>query len=458
MRNDGTVDGSNAISPRVSFNLAVDEDRKFQFRGGAGHFVGRIPWVLVSNSWGSPGIGRTGGITTLNTAATPVQPLLTYLQKDFDPKNPIGQVASATITGAAVNLIKDKLAAPSVWRGNLALDAKVPFLDSVLTLENVTTIVDQGLFIRHLNIKPTTVAADGRQLFAGSVNTAANRIHPEFSDVLKVDNVSKGGSNYLSLSLNRPMKNHWSSNFAYTIGSSKDPLMLGETVAFSLWQRNPIFNQNTPTLARSPFEIRNRVKYTLAREFEFVKKAKTTISLYYEGRTGNPYSYTYSGDANGDGQNGNDLVYVPTGLNDPVLANLPPAVAQAYMNFVNNSELKKYAGSVAPRNAFTAPWINRLDLHVAQTIPLQFRTLELEVFADFINFGVWLSKRTFGYTETITGGGDNELLSVSNFGNATYNAAGQLQMTGTAFVNPAIATPNNELSRWRMQFGVRLKF
>ena len=456
--NNSTIDGTDAISPRVSFNLALDDDRVVQVRGGAGHFVGRIPWVLVSNSWSNPGVGRTGSLATINSPATPAPTLLGYLQNGFDPKNPIGQVASATITGASINLIRHNLAAPSVWRGNLAMDAKLPFFGSVLSLEAISTVTDQGIFIRNINYKPTRLGSDGRQLFAGSVNVAANRLHPEFSDVLELSNVSKGGSTYLSLSLNRPMKNRWSYNFAYTLGNSKDPILLGETVAFSLWQRNPIFNQNEPTLARSAFEIKNRVQFALAREFEFVKKAKTTVSLYYEGRTGNPYSFTYSGDANGDGQNGNDLVYVPSGLSDPALANLTPAVAQAYMNFVNNSPLSKYAGGVAPRNAFTAPWVNRLDLHVAQTIPLYFRTAELEVFADFINFGAWLSKRTFGYTETITGGGDNELLSVANLGNATYDAAGQLRMTGTAYVAPAVATPNNELSRWRVQFGARLKF
>jgi hypothetical protein len=103
------------------------------------------------------------------------------------------------------------------------------------------------------------------------------------------------------------------------------------------------------------------------------------------------------------------------------------------------------------------PWINRLDLHVGQTIPL-FKTMELEVFADFVNFGSWFSKKIFGYTEVLPGQGDNELLTTKLFGGATYTATGQLQMTGTSFATPAIPTPNNELSRWRMQFGARLRF
>jgi hypothetical protein len=455
--NDGTVDGSNSVSPRFSFNLALDDARTIQIRGGAGHFLGRIPWVLASNSWGNPGIGRTQ-ITTLNSAATPAPTLSNYLQSSFDPKNPIGQVASATIGRPVINLMRDKLSPPAVWRSNLAVDHKLPFLDSMLSAEAVVTVVDKAIFVRDLNIRQTRTGSDGRQLFAGSVSTAANALHPEFSNVYEVSNVGRGGSAYLSMSLSRPMKNRWSYTATYTRGRSKDTLLLGETVAGSLFNRNPIFNQNTPELSRSSFEVKNRVQFNLAREFEFFKKAKTVISLLYDGRTGNPYSYVYSGDLNGDGVQANDLIYVPTGAGDPVLAGLNPAVAASYLAFIDGSPLQKYKGSIAPRNGFTVPWTNRLDLHIGQTLPLGFRNAEVEVFADFVNFGAWLSKDLFGYTETITGSGDNELLAVSNFGNATYNAAGQLQMTGAAFVAPVVATPNNELSRWRIQFGARVRF
>jgi hypothetical protein len=139
------------------------------------------------------------------------------------------------------------------------------------------------------------------------------------------------------------------------------------------------------------------------------------------------------------------------------MSSLSPAVAQAYMDYINGGLLSKYKGGIAPRHAFVMPWINRLDLHVAQIIPL-FKRAEFEVFADFINFGAWLSKDFFGYTETISGAGDNELFATALFGGAAYNAAKQLRMNATSFTTPASPTPNNELSRWRIQLGARLRF
>ncbi|MEO7413543.1 MAG: TonB-dependent receptor [Opitutaceae bacterium] len=452
--NNGNVDGASAISPRVSFNYSIDDERRLQIRGGVGHFVGRIPWVMVSNSFSNSGVGRASV-----TGLSPKPSLSNYLATDFDPKNPIGQQAVITALRPQMNLVDDELDAPSIWRGNLALDAKLPGIGSTLTIEGIHTRNDQALFIRDLNIKPRFIGLDGRQVYSGSPGTAANALHPEFSNVYGVSNISKGSTTYISFGLNRPMQNSWSYNATYTVGKAVDALPLGETTAGSQYGRNPIFNQNEPVLARSAFEVRNRVQLSVAKEFRFFRDWKTTISLYYEGRTGNPYSFTYNSDANADGVTGNDLVYIPTSISDPVFVNLSPTVAQAYMNYVDGSELAAYKGGVAPRHAFTQPWTNRLDLHFSQTIGI-YKPAELEIFADFINFGAWLSKDLFGYQEIIrSGSSDNELAVVKLFGAATYDATTrQLRMSGSTFVAPAIPTPDNELSRWRIQFGARLKF
>lgn len=455
--NDGTIDGTSSISPRVSFNYALDDSRVTQVRGGIGHFVGRIPWVMVSNSYGNSGIGRSQIGILVASPTTTVPRLTDYLRSSFDPKDPIGSVASATATRPTINFNTDKLKPPSVWRGNLAVDRRLPIFDSVLTLEVIRTEASKAMFYRDLNLRPRFVGSDGRQVFSGALSVAANALNPGFSNVYELSNTSLGASTNLAVTLNRPMKDRWSYSASYVRGTSKDAFPLGETVAGSFVNRNPVFNQNRPEVARSAFEIRDRVQLSLAREFEFVKKFKTTVSLYYEGRTGNPYSFVYSNDVNQDGVNGNDLIYVPTGTNDPVMSLLSPAVAQAYMNYISGGVLAKYQGRVAPRHAFIMPWINRLDLHVSQQIPI-FKRVEFEVFADFINFGAWLSKDVFGYTETITGAGDNELFATALFGNATYNAAGELKMNSPSFTTPLSPTPNNELSRWRIQFGARLKF
>src|SRR5690606_21060684 len=121
------------------------------------------------------------------------------------------------------------------------------------------------------------------------------------------------------------------------------------------------------------------------------------ISLYYEARSGEPYSWVYSSDINGDGQTANDAVAVPSDVNDPRFnfSNMSATQIDAYFAFLESSGLSRYAGGVAPKNAFLGPWINRLDLRFSQRVSV-YKSAEVELFLDFINFGAFLSEDIFG--------------------------------------------------------------
>ena len=456
LRNDGTVDGTSVIAPRLSFNYALNESRVTQVRGGLGLFQGRAPWVFINNAFGNTGVGRFA-VTT-----PPSSGLGGYLRTGFDPAAPIG-VAEADIAGRRViNLLEEKLRVPSVWRGNLALDARLPVLGSRLSVEFVHTRNAEALFSDNLNIRPLVVTAasgpavgaDGRQRFNGSA-AGAGAVNTGFGNVIRLRNVGAGESSYVTLGWDRPMRDRWSASLAYTRGRSTEAQSFGHTVAADGWTNNAIFNQNTVEVARSDFEIRDRLQATLAREFEFAKAWKTVTSLYYEGRSGNPYSWTYSGDLNGDGVLGNDLIYVPTDAGDARVdfSGLSAVQQAAYLDFIDQSPLAAYRGRVVPRNAFLQPWTNRLDLRIAQTIPL-WKALQVEVFADFVNFGSLLSRKLFGYYEKL--GDFNGVYARRFLGDATYTSAGRIRPTFPS--TPASATIDNDLSRWRMQFGARVKF
>jgi hypothetical protein len=456
VRNDGTVDGTDSLSPRLSFNYAVNDTRTTQLRGGFGHFLGRAPWVFFSNSYSNPGVGRFN-------ITTPPAGLVSYLQNTFDPAKPIGSAPSIPAGGRfEINLADDGTKLPSVWRGNLGVDVKLAAIGSTFTVEGVQTYNDDALFITNDNLRPTTVGADGRQRFAGGFNTTAtagNARFPEFINVYHVKNVGTGESRYISFVLDRPLKNNWAANFSYTHGSSTEAQAFGQTTAAGTWQRNPVFNQGSIEEARSDFEVRDRIQTTVTRQFELIKNWKTLTSLYYEGRTGNPYSFVYTTDLNGDGRADNDLVAVPTGASDPRFdfSGMSSATQAAYFAFLQNSGLAQYAGGFAPKNAFTQPWVNRLDLKVSQSIPLHFKTAQLEVFFDFINFGSFLSKSWFNYYEEVPLI-SNDVFRRRNLGGASYNAAGLIVPTYNTPVPSSNFVLENVQSRWRVQFGARVKF
>ncbi len=462
LRNDGSVDGVESFSPRVSFNWALDDERSMQFRGGIGHFSGRAPWVFISNAYGNTGVGRFSQLRT--GAAAPS--LASYLKNNFDPANPIGTAPTDGDPNARreINLLSNGLELPSVWRSNLAIDRRIPALGVNLSLEYVHSANDKALFTDQLNIKPLVVTGtsgpavglDGRQRFNGGA-TSAGAASTAFSNIIRVRNITKGDTDYFTFAVDRPMKDNWASNFSYTHGHAVEAQSFGQTVAVDGWSRNAVFNQNTIEMGRSDFEIKHRIQFTLARKFEFAKGWDTKASLYYEGHTGNPFSYVYNNDVNNDGVAANDLIYVPTGPSDPKVdfSGMTSAQQSAFFSFINSSGLAKYAGGPAPRNSFTQPWINQLDLRFTQKIPI-YKPAELELFFDFTNFGYWLSRHWFGNVSLLNATSSNAVFYRRIMGNAAYNASGQITPTFTA--DPVNATIDNVASRWRMQFGATLRF
>lgn len=483
MTNAGTIDGTNVPAPRFSFNYALDKQRTTQIRGGIGVFLGRNPWVWISNSYGNTGVGRfnvLNGVTgnASNTASYSGPTLSQYLNGNytnsdpaykFDPANPVG-TTSATGSASSIALIKPGMKLPTIQRANIAIDHKIALLNAVVSVEYIDTEQLSALFADNMNLKPTGRGIDGRQLFAGSTSSAP--LVKGFGDVIRTRSIHAGHSEYTSISLDRPMKNGWAYNIAYTHGHATEAQTLNSSVARSNWVYNPVFNQNSVEVARSDYEVRDRLQITFTREFHFMKRYATDVTLYYEARSGTPYSMVYANDLNGDGNTANDVVAVPSGLNDPRFdfSGMTQAQQNAYMNFINNSDFRMYKGSYAPRNAFLTPWQNRLDLHVSQEVSV-YRGTKVVVFADFLNFGSWLSKSLFNYVETFNPlyGGATRL-----FGAATYGSDGRIKPTFNNGSTPILSldssgnlqfassgsqiNPTNTENRWKVQAGVKVAF
>lgn len=452
-RNTGTVDGVDTISPRIAFNYAVNDDRTTQLRGGVGHFLGKAPWVLFSNSYNRPGVGD---FTVLNTA--PAQGAFTAYLQAFDPENPVGQGTDNPALRREVNWADEGIKLPSVWRANLAVDVKLPFLGSTLTLEAVRTVNDNQFFIRNENLRPVNLpAADGRMRFAGDPNSnTVNPLYPGYTNLYRITNVSEGHSTYVTLAFDRPMQNKWSANLSYTHGDAKDTQSFGQTTASGQWQRNVVFNQGQVEVSTSDFEVKHRVQLSLAREFEFYRNWKTTVSVYYEGRSGDPFSWVYNQDLNGDGQTANDMVLVPRDTNDPRFDFSAMTNTAAYFAFLQSSGLSKFAGGLAPKNAFYLPWVSRLDLRFSQQIPI-YKTVETELFLDFINFGAFLSEDLFGgyFVEANQKHFGSEMFRRNRLGGASYGADGRIRPT---FTVPDQFVYENGQSRWKIQLGARIRF
>ncbi|MDP9005231.1 MAG: carboxypeptidase regulatory-like domain-containing protein, partial [Verrucomicrobiota bacterium] len=385
-RDTSSIDGDVIYSPRIGFNWDVFDNKKTQVRGGTGIFGTRTLGVLYTNQYGGTGVDFKRVSQNFGGAG---QPALTPGFFTGNSANPPPPPAGTTLA-PEIDITDKNFETPSSWRNSLALDQKLPF-NLIATVEGLYTKTLRAVTERNINLAGQigTRAEDGRPIFGGLNQDKS------FDRVILLANSNSGYSYNLTAQLERTDPGDgWYSKVAYTYGRSYDVNSTTSSQASSNFGFNPVAgNPNIDTLSISDFELRHRVLAVVTYTHAFWKGWDTTIGAIYEGASGHPYSVLYNGDANGDGQFSNDLVYVPTGLNDPMGAKFlggPGGTAWfAYNDYItHNNFLRNYRGQIAPRNGGRDPWINRLDLHFSQKIPqLPFlKWINAELTADILNF------------------------------------------------------------------------
>jgi hypothetical protein len=448
-RDTSQIDGDVVYSPRIGFNWDVFDNKNTQVRGGTGIFGTRTLGVLYTNQYGGTGVDFQR--VSVNFGGTG-QPALVPGFFTGDPNNPPPPPATGSRTLAPEIDITDKdFETPSSWRNSLAVDQKLPF-GLIATAEGLYTKSLKAVTERNLNLGNfvRTRPEDGRPVFNGFARD------PNFDRVILLANTNSGYSWSLTGQIERPDPGDgWYGKVAYTYGRAYDVNSTTSSQASSNFGFNPVSgNPNIDTLSTSDFELRHRFLAVLTYTHAFWKGWDTTIGAVYEGASGHPYSVLYNGDANGDGQFSNDLIYVPTGLTDPIGARFVGgqngANFRAFNNYIdNNVFLNKYRGQIAPRNGGRDPWINRLDLHFSQRIPVKWVWAEFT--ADVLNFTNLLDDN-WGQIKRFSTFGTPQPVTLSNAG-----PTGVYTYTGVG--SKATVQSNEDLdSRWKVQLGIRVSF
>lgn len=418
--NTQTLDGNRLAQPRLGFNWDLSSaERRTQLRGGFGLFQGAAANVWLSNPFSNTGTA-TGVLqcTSFSTCSS--------IRFSADPNNP------ARLSGTPqpnVDFLSSDLEQPSVWKVNLAFETELPNWPVVggltASVEWLHTKVNQGITYEHLNLGGATRrGADGRQMFwtpqgylgdcwnatGGSITTGAtctgnrNRAlsNPAFNNVLLAKETDQGGGDSITVQLQRPSREGWGWSLAYTRTTAEEVNPLTSSVANSNWQNRNIFNPNEAIAHNSNYLVKDRVTASLnfSRAL-FDSNLRTTFGVFYEGRRGKPYSWTYLNDLNGDGIGGNDLMYIPSapGSGEVVFrgrnATETPAQAEAaFWDVVNaNSALSAARGGVVGRNNSFNPWVNTIDLRLSQELPGFAKSHKASITFDVLNFGNMLNNK-----------------------------------------------------------------
>ncbi len=435
--------GGNMLwSPRFGFNFDVKGDNSLQIRGGLGVFSGRAPYVWISNQF--------------SNTATQIARYKDY-SPDFFIVDPYNQPTNpfARISGD-INLIEKNFKFPQVFRMNFAVDKKI-FGGFTGTFEAIYSKNINDVMFQNINIaqKPGVTLFDGRPVF-GTPSTSkyvygrADYVDPNFGNVIKLSNTNQG----YEYSLTFQVQKLWGGNMinaAYTYGQAKSLFGGTSSRAISNWKYNVTTDDpNNPKLSWSPHDTRHRLMFALTKQFHFIKKAATSFSLFYNGRSGRPYSTRYYNDANGDGFT-NDAVWLPKTADDVILTKGTWEEFDQYMKD-DPDGLNKYRGKIVPRNSSRDPWSNFVDIKIIQNIPLPMKGKKLQFSFTVENFLNMLNKDWGVYKYLAY---DDRPLVYAGVDAATGKP--KMEFIGKSETD-ARYTINQILSRWKGMFGIRFSF
>jgi hypothetical protein len=385
------------LSPRIGFNFDVFGNQSTQLRGNVGVFTGSPPYILLGNAFQNTGLGLvtlscTGGDVPAFT--TDVSDLPTSC---LNRPEPLPNVSGT----AGINTNDPDFKYPQSFTASAGFDQRLPG-DVVMTVEGMYRKAINGLLIRDRNLRgPRMVGAarytdvHGRVLYAdtfsathGVTNTGQRYITTvrgvNFAEgIVEVTNQSEDYNYTISGQLSKRFSPSLQTQVSYTYMQAKDVQSLTSDRAISNFR-----NGQQLATAHSDLEVGTSYferphRLVIAGTFTAPWKS-TDVSLFYEGQSGTPMTYVYSGDINGDGINANDPIYVPNDatntseirigtqtlvLGIPVFTqNL--ATAERFNEFIDAQEcLDEQRGSIMERNSCSSPWQNRMDLSIRQAVP-----------------------------------------------------------------------------------------
>jgi hypothetical protein len=239
-------------------------------------------------------------------------------------------------------------------------------------------------------------------------------------------------------------------SLSYIFGHSYAVCDVPSTSSSSNWNRTYALDLNNPALSFSSYDVPHKLSVSATYHKRYARLFDVTAGAVYQLSSGQRYSLTFgeSVDFNGDGVFGSTLMYIPTEEELSRMRFADSESQQKWNDFIESDRyLREHRGEFSERNAMQAPAESRVDVHLAHGFYFGRETSrKIEVTLDIMNFGNMLCRHWGSYYNV----GNVRLQPVNivseQDGEAVYR-----------FTNSAL-TPNDLMSRWRMQLGVRVKF
>jgi hypothetical protein len=462
-------------SPRLGFNWDVKGDHTVQVRGGTGVFTGRVPYVWISNQ------ASNNGVLFGSKVFSGAELAAVTFTGDVNAYKPTG---AAAVASSSYNLaVTDKnFKFPQVWRSNAAVD--YDFGDRLVASLDVAYTKDiNAVYHQNLNLPVNTETAagpDNRPIYyttfpnTGQAAAKKAQINSNVSDAILMKNTNKGYSYFITAQVKKTFGFGLDAMVAYTYTDSRS-VNDGGSIAQSIWRDRQVSGDpNSNALGYFSTLSKHRIISSVNYRKEYLGFMATSIGMFYELAPAGRFSYTYSGDMNGDnsGGGGNDLIYIPRDQSEINLQNItitnPDASVTTYTADQQWADLDAYIsqddylssrrGQYAERNGAQRPFFGQLDLRILQDffVDVKGKRNTLQVSIDIFNFGNMLNSE-WGVLKTPN---RSALLDFRGY-DANRNPIFRYPFLNATTQEPLRKTFRDDLgltSRWQMQIGVRYIF
>jgi hypothetical protein len=406
--NTANLDGRDLFMPRFGFNWTPGD---WTISGGIGRFSAIGTNVQIGNPFGNNGVTITNAVCT--------GPLTGITDLSVVPA---GANCTFTPGNGSVVALDPNFEIPSAWKYNLtvARDFSLPLIEDFrLQADVLFNDFENALYYTDLLATEIGTAPDGRPVYSHPAG-------PVGFDLL-LTNLEEGGS---SFSTAITAQKDWVEGVfegldvraTYTYTEAEDGNPMTSSQPDSSYVRFASSDHNNPVLATSDYEIRHRFSVNAHWARELFGDNETSVNLFVQRRSGLPYSFVYHNSRSGNFDNdfgnavpqsysnasgtSNQLFYVPqVDSNGLVTAVSDPRITYSGINladfnaFLQNTGLIKYAGSIAPRNAFRSAAVTTADVRLSQEISVPFvPTGKVKLYMDIENIGNLINEH-WGVTE-----------------------------------------------------------
>ncbi|EAQ31394.1 TonB-dependent receptor [Idiomarina baltica] len=451
--NQENLDGMDIILPRVSFKYYLNDD--VTLRGGVGRFYGGVPNVWYSNPFTKDGI-------TLVSANSDF--INDYFANSSDPADftQVPQAIKDSLEQGAgsTNYTDPNFELPNDWRAQLAADYSfdIPMVGNDFRATTSLLYIrkqDEAVWL-NTALEPTGTAADGERIIYDTIYSG-NR--SDNFDIMMTNAEDHGRSYIFTQSLAKQWDNGLNVTMSYTHQDVEEVSPGSSSQAQSNYQHYVAKSRNQPFSARGDYEIEHSFKVTVGYEKEFFDGYKTNINLFYERRSGRPFSYTMSMYQDGDFGDTRDfytqsayLAYIPSGADDPNV-DWDNSVSWDELSAVLDRAGIAPGGYIMDRNSGTQPWVTNLDLSIKQQIPgfaeghrgtLYFT---IDNLANLLNSD-WGVEKRLGYPQ----------VDLYDFGGLSDDGKYQIERLFNGYAPQNYDEYDIGASSWSVKLGVRYEF